>query len=83
MSVNTFFASTGFSAFFTTRMDWMRLLSNVTATVMSPCLPTPVPSVVTGAATEASAVKPKAADTTAAANDFLYCMSDFLSQEQI
>ena len=60
-SVKTFLASTGFSAFFRMSIFWILPLSNVTATWISPCLPTPTPCVVTGAAKAAAAAKAKAA----------------------
>ena len=39
-------------------MSWILPLSNVTATVTSPCLPMPVPSVVIGAAESVAAKRP-------------------------
>ena len=61
-------------------MSWILPASNVTATVMSPCLPTPVPSAVTGAAIEAAA-KP-AAKTMATADMIMVDFIAFSPQKQ-
>ena len=72
--MKTFLERTGFSAFFRMSIFWILPLSKVTATRMSPCLPTPTPSVVIGAAKRVVEAAPKARAAAIVIKFFWNCM---------
>ena len=72
--MKTFLERTGFSAFFRMSIFWILPLSKVTATRMSPCLPTPTPSVVIGAAKRVVEAAPKAKAAAIVIKVFWNCM---------